>query len=602
MPIYGFNGVSTDQLATQFAPISYVEEAFATPVTDVQTFTVSDTWIKPVGAYLVTVTTVDGSGGGGSGRKGAAATVRAGGAGGGGGDVQFATYQASALADTVAVTIGTGGTGGAARTTNDTTGANGGQGTPSSFGAYLFGGFSGGGAGGAQAAAAGGFSAPPAMAQGTAGAGSSATGAAGSNSTRAVGGGGGGGGGGITAANAASNGGSAGGATTGTAGVVGGATPTNGGTIAATGTAAAGVSGGGGGASSITGNAQNGAAGALYGCGGGGGGAATNDVGNSGSGGAGAPGIVQVVTLIRPVVNLKPRVPPGVPVAGVTKLGVGTQDATTDLAAFLTSSQQTSISTWMGFTINNGTFTKLIRDIGTVNNTIGHTVPLEIAWGFPGSTTLAGIAAGNDDAYITARAKELRAYGGPVYLRLNWEMNGDWYAWASYTVNTPISGNTPTDYINAWRRIYGIVKQLAPNASFIWCPHLWVFHTQNPDLWYPGDSYVDWTAVTAYPGSATWDWVENGAWGLTPHAAFAVTHNKPFRICEWAVGQGTSTSDIGQFYQFKDWVDAHPVCREIVYFHMIGLNLIDYRLELYVDWQFAYRTYLTANSTRYPQS
>jgi hypothetical protein len=292
--------------------------------------------------------------------------------------------------------------------------------------------------------------------------------------------------------------------------------------------------------------------------------------------------------------------PPVAP-AGLTKLGCMSENPTTDFVLFLAASQQVNVSTWGSFMLDNGTFVNAIAAGRAVNAQQHRVVPLEIAWSFPGSINLAATASGADDAYIRARAREIKDYGGPVYLRLNWEMNGDWYAWASYNVNTPIPGNTPADYIAAWRRTVNIVRYLAPNASFIWCPHLWVFHSQTPDLWYPGDQWVDWTGVTAYPGSAVWDWVENGDWGLTVQAAFAVAHGKPFRICEWGAGQGDTPTNVGTFYQFTDWVVSHPVCREIVYFHVVGLNGINYRLEAYPDWQYAYRLILTTHPERWPQ-
>jgi hypothetical protein len=297
----------------------------------------------------------------------------------------------------------------------------------------------------------------------------------------------------------------------------------------------------------------------------------------------------------------KTRKYPAVAAAGLTKLGTGTANPSADFTTFRTSSQQTKIASWMTFMPDNGTFDQAISDIRIISAQQGRTVPLELAWSFPGSTNLAGIAAGNDNAYIRSRAKQLRDYGGPVYARLNWEMNGDWYSWASYSGNTPKAGNTPANFISAWIHTVDLVRSIAPNVAFVWCPHLWVFHSQNPDLWWPGDAWVDWLGVTAYPGSAAWSWIETGDWGLTQFATFATAHGKPMRISEWAPGQGDSVTNVGIFYQFKDWLAAHPVVREIDYFHMTGLNAINYRLAGYPDWQFAYRNEFSAHPERFPQ-
>ncbi len=108
--------------------------------------------------------------------------------------------------------------------------------------------------------------------------------------------------------------------------------------------------------------------------------------------------------------------------------------------------------------------------------------------------------------------------------------------------------------------------------------------------------------MTAYPGSADWTWVQGGTWGLDAFADFATDHGKPMRICEWGVGQGGSGSNVGIFYQFKDWLEDHTVVREIIYFHMNGLNNVNYRLGNYSDWQFAFRTNFSNTPGRWPQS
>ena len=136
---------------------------------DVQIFTSSNTWNKPLGCSLVYVETTGGGGGGGAG-SGVGAT-RIGGGGGGGGNRLTSIFQISNLTPTVAVTVGAIATGGTGNT--GAAGNNGSVGSTSSFGTFLYG-YGGGGGGGGGSSTGGG---------GGGGAGGTSAGATGSNSS-----------------------------------------------------------------------------------------------------------------------------------------------------------------------------------------------------------------------------------------------------------------------------------------------------------------------------------------------------------------------------------------------------------------------------------
>jgi mannan endo-1,4-beta-mannosidase len=51
----------------------------------------------------------------------------------------------------------------------------------------------------------------------------------------------------------------------------------------------------------------------------------------------------------------------------------------------------------------------------------------------PTNASVAAIASGQYDAYLSSYAKAVRAYGKPVILSFGHEMNGTWYSWATRT-------------------------------------------------------------------------------------------------------------------------------------------------------------------------
>lgn len=110
------------------------------------------------------------------------------------------------------------------------------------------------------------------------------------------------------------------------------------------------------------------------------------------------------------------------------------------------------------------------------------------------SFALSRITRGDHDAYIKQWAVDAKAWGYPLFLRFNWEMNGTWYPW-SESRNT----NAPGQFVTAWRHVHDIFKQTgATNVTWVWCPN-----TEYPaglplERLYPGDDYVDWVCADVY--------------------------------------------------------------------------------------------------------
>jgi len=108
---------------------------------------------------------------------------------------------------------------------------------------------------------------------------------------------------------------------------------------------------------------------------------------------------------------------------------------------------------------------------------------------------LSDVIAGTYDSYIREFAEAAKAWGHPFFLRFNWEMNGNWFAWME-----GVNGNQPGEAVTAWRHVHDIFAEAgATNASWVWCPNV------DPDnalrdlaSLYPGDAYVDWTCLDGY--------------------------------------------------------------------------------------------------------
>jgi mannan endo-1,4-beta-mannosidase len=129
----------------------------------------------------------------------------------------------------------------------------------------------------------------------------------------------------------------------------------------------------------------------------------------------------------------------------------------------------------------------------------------------------AGVPGAFDD-YLREYARGIADLGLPLAIRLDHEMNGDWYPWAeSKADGTPLNGNRPGDYVARWRHVHDIFEAEGANQFVIWVwapnivnnlvsPHNGIDYTASL---YPGDEYVDWTGLSGYlrpPFRAGNDW------------------------------------------------------------------------------------------------
>ena len=114
----------------------------------------------------------------------------------------------------------------------------------------------------------------------------------------------------------------------------------------------------------------------------------------------------------------------------------------------------------------------------------------EVSMGFPLYDGTYGdriILSGDLDPVIEFAALQIKAFGEPVFVRPGFEPRVGQY--------TP--GET---YITAYRRVVDIFRALeVDNAAFVWCagPVNGVLMAVE-DLWFPGDTYVDWVGLDLF--------------------------------------------------------------------------------------------------------
>jgi mannan endo-1,4-beta-mannosidase len=152
-----------------------------------------------------------------------------------------------------------------------------------------------------------------------------------------------------------------------------------------------------------------------------------------------------------------------------------------------------------------------------------------MAWE-PFTTSVAAIADGAVNGYITRFADAVKAAGVPVALSFGHEFNGNWYPWGTV-------GTSPASFVTAWRLIHALFAAAgATNVIWVWNPN--VISAGNVPLrsYYPGDSYVDWVGLTGYfpaSGPTTFDQLFGPT--MTEIRQFTA---RPFIVVETAVQSG----------------------------------------------------------------
>ena len=111
----------------------------------------------------------------------------------------------------------------------------------------------------------------------------------------------------------------------------------------------------------------------------------------------------------------------------------------------------------------------------------------------PQNIPLQEIASGIHDAYIITYFQNITSIAPDmdILIRFAHEMEVrphyrfSWYSWQGE--------RNPSAYIEAWRHIVTLSRQINPNIKWVWSPNR---ADQYSDPFYPGDDYVDYVSIT----------------------------------------------------------------------------------------------------------
>jgi mannan endo-1,4-beta-mannosidase len=103
---------------------------------------------------------------------------------------------------------------------------------------------------------------------------------------------------------------------------------------------------------------------------------------------------------------------------------------------------------------------------------------------------------GQFDDYIDQFAAGVKELGLPVVIRLDQEMNADYYPWSD-----TMTYNQRGEYVRLWRYVVDRFRAIGADKDVIW---LWTpnrvddIPQKQIASFYPGDDYVDWVGVDGY--------------------------------------------------------------------------------------------------------
>jgi Glycosyl hydrolase family 26 len=156
------------------------------------------------------------------------------------------------------------------------------------------------------------------------------------------------------------------------------------------------------------------------------------------------------------------------------------------------------------------------------------------------SFPITNVIKGTYDPYLKNFAKEVAAFGHPVLLTFDHEMNGSWYPWGDTEI-------TPTQWIEAWQHVTSLISSIAPNAIWVWAPNIEQGAAPVASYW-PGHGYpnphVSIVGLDGYLQNSGSTWANTFSQSITD--VMTVSGRKyPFIVAETGV-PSTDSNNVSQ--------------------------------------------------------
>lgn len=183
--------------------------------------------------------------------------------------------------------------------------------------------------------------------------------------------------------------------------------------------------------------------------------------------------------------------------------------------------------------------------------------------------SLAKIQAGSFDDFLHTYAKAIVANGLPMAIRLDHEMNGDWYPWSEMKGN---ADSPKGSYIASWRRVHDIFQTEGANNLVMW---VWAPNRTDAlsdrflpiDNYFPGAAYVDYVGMSGYYRKADTRPGFDRIYAATLAELARIAPGKPVLLAEVGATAADPQHKVDFINAFFAGLAAHPEIRGFVWFN-----------------------------------